>query len=155
MSESSDEQKNTTVCTCRLLHHCKFRSFMRLLTPALLWIIYICLGSLIFTAIENPSAIKRRDIIAQIKREMPIRLRNISEYIRMNRNCSGSYQMEQKAYLENDIKAISYGLEKLLQEADLGPNTRTWDFFPTLSFCITAISTIGKFGIPSVFMSQQ
>lgn len=123
---------------CCFYHSCKLRPVIRTFLPFLLWSLYLCLGSLLFTLIEDDGAAVRRQRIVYLQKKYPEDLANLIQFLRVNCSDNATEQIE---LVEN----LSRGVVDFLEKADYGPYTRPWDFFSSLIFCLTAISTIGKF----------
>ena len=112
------------------------KCFIRSTLPVLAWAIYLCVGSLLFTAIENDGATRRRMKLLQLQLEYPQKLSNLTNFI--GNNC-----MNANHHLKM-VDDLSNKITELLEQADFGPNTRPWTFLASLKFCLTAVSTIGE-----------
>lgn len=100
---------------------------LRLLAYIVVYIVYLCIGALIFTTIEFP--VEEREIAA-LKR-----LR--SEFLDTNR-CVNDRDLEK--YVLRIIKATRHGI-KPVENVTTFPN---WNFASAFLFSGTLVTTIGK-----------
>ncbi|XP_072026708.1 potassium channel subfamily K member 18-like isoform X2 [Amphiura filiformis] len=115
---------------------CKLRSLIRAFLPVTLWTIYLALGSLMFTALEDQGNAERRNKIVQLQTTFPAHMTNLAAFL--ENNCSANATDHVKL-----VESISKDVVDFLNKAKYGPDTRSWDFFASLRFCLMAVSTIG------------
>lgn len=101
---------------------------------------YLCLGSLVFTAIERPQQLENET--PEIKTLERI-LDNLDKVSDSCNSSDSSGDMEQSFFdLLNETKELTNKLLQTERESLL-----PWDFLTGLHFCMTAVTTIGKYSL--------
>ncbi len=135
MPEGDDMNQSKPLCC--FYRTCKLRSIIRIFLPFVLWIGYLSAGALMFTTLEGPGNDERRNRTIQLQRTFPKQMSDLVTFL--TSNCSGNATAHVML-----VESITRDVVVFLNKAEYAPDSKPWNFFASMIFCLTAVSTIGK-----------
>ena len=133
--DSSSLDGTTCCCYPPKCNSCKrcCSSYCSLITTGLVLLLYLLLGAVVFFAVERPNELR---IAEEIKKAREEGIARVTQEVMKSLNLTEEEALNTTNFL------ISLG--KDLAEAVPTEHTLIWDYFNTLFFVSTVVSTIGK-----------